>query len=1031
VVLRELVTRTEQIDDLRDLFGALGFKPACEPVPPGPWLGDARAAAAGVRRVALVARHEAYRVFGMEAEDPVRAARSAAQRLAEGAERGLACALGVGGSGLGVEARSRLLVCATWRHGGRAPFGVRTLAVPLDRVPASFLAALERCAPLPGETSLALALRVAEALASEGVTPRFFKAFRAVLERLTDRLAQPQSRAERHALALTALTRVLFLYFVQAKGWLDGDGRYLIHRFDEGAAGRGSFQRHVFDPLCFGALNRPPGERSRHARALGRLPFLNGGLFEPTALERRHGVASWTNADWRDAFDELFERFHFSVREADAGEAVAPDMLGRVFEGVMDPDERRTSGSFYTPAALVRELVRAGLEAVLVGRFGLARTTAERWIYHGEPPPFPRIPDLRGIKLVDPAVGSGAFLLGALEELVALRRAAGEGPALQVKRDVLARSLFGVDLKLTAVRLAELRLWLALVADDGETDLTRVAPLPNLDGHVRQGDALLDPLALAATLGGAWAAGATREHGTRLADARRALFDLTGPSKRRARAELERAVAALAGECYGRAVQRLDAAIAQLVAAGKDRDLFGRRRGLTTVERSRLRRLRASRRELRGAARRLAREGDAPFFSFESHFGDVVAEGAGGAAGAGGGFDLVVGNPPWVRGERLPARVRETLADRYASWHSTAAQGFGHLPDLAVAFVERALELAAPGGCAALLVPSKLASSGYAEPLRQRLSHGTRVERAAPIADAAGVFGAAAVYPMALVVARAEPCATDETATSLGPHSDAPRVPQRTLQAPGPWVLHVDATRVARRLRAMLPTLGERWTPQLGVKTGADDVFLLRERAPGTRPALRGRDLSPWRAEPGVFLLWTHGPDGRPLARLPPPLDHALAPHLERLRRRADYRGGAPWQLFRTALAMARYRVLWPDLARRLAAAVPDLEPVPLNTAYGIATRTADDACALAAWLNSRWLTGLARLRADPARGGFRRFNAGVVRELPVPPADSPAWSVLTALGRRRETDDRLVAELLQLDASDQRVLGRLAPDPL
>src|SRR5207245_2489137 len=97
-------------------------------------------------------------------------------------------------------------------------------------------------------------------------------------------------------------------------------------------------------------------------------------------------------------------------------------------------------------------------------------------------------------------------------------------------------------------------------------------------------------------------------------------------------------------------------------------------------------------RELRAAARRLAREGDAPFFAFESHFGDVVA---------GGGFDLVVGNPPWVRGERLPARVRETLAHRYASWRPSAGRGFSHLPDLAVAFVERGLVLGAPGGCGA------------------------------------------------------------------------------------------------------------------------------------------------------------------------------------------------------------------------------------------------------------------------------------------------------------------------------------------
>src|SRR5439155_599519 len=73
---------------------------------------------------------------------------------------------------------------------------------------------------------------------------------------------------------------------------------------------------------------------------------------------------------------------------------------------------------------------------------------------------------------------------------------------------------------------------------------------------------------------------------------------------------------------------------------------------------------------------------------------------------------------------------------------------------------------------------------------------------------------------------------------------------------------------------------------------------------------------------------------------------------------------------------------------------------VPLNTVYGIATRAADDAYALAALFNSRWLTALARLSADPARGGFRRFNARVVRELPLPPANAAAWRALAEQGR-------------------------------
>ena len=1008
-MLRELLARTEQIDDLRHLFGALGFQGAWEHVPPGPWLGPEQAAAAGVRRVALVARHEAFRVFGLDARDPERAASAAARRLAANAERGLACAIGTG---------PRRLVCASWRPATRGS-PVRATAIPLERPPGASLATLERLSPLPGETSLALSLRIGEALASEGVTPRFFRAFRATLERLTDRLPAPRSRVERHALALTALTRVLFLYFVQAKGWLGGDRRYLIHRFDASAASRHQFHRHVFDPLCFGALNRPTAERSSGARALGDVPFLNGGLFEPTALERSCGPARWSNLDWRDAFDDLFERFHFSAREEEGGDVIAPDMLGRVFEGVMDPAERRTSGSYYTPAALVREIVRAGLASVLEHRFGLAAGATERWIYGGSPPDSP--PDLRRLAVLDPAVGSGAFLLGALEELTRLRCTGGEGPAIAVRHDVIARSLFGVDLKVTAVRLAELRLWLALIADQDESDLARVAPLPNLDGHVRQGDALLDPLAVARSLAGSSipATAASGVEVDRLAAARRAVFSLTGPAKRRAMTELARAEGALAQRWLAASAAGLERRAAELVAAGKDQDLFGRRRGLTVEERALLRGVRASRRELRAAARRLTREGGAPFFAFESHFGDIVAR---------GGFDLVAGNPPWVRGERVPTQVREALATRYVTWRPDHTRGFAHLPDLAVAFVERALELTAPGGTTALLVPAKFTTSGYAARLRRRLAEGTRLQRVAPVPAADGAF-AAAVYPLALVAARMEPTGHERVASALGPRSTARAIPQRALTADGPWILAYDAMRVAHRLRSAYPTVGDRWSPQLGVKTGADDVYLVPQPSPATRPAVRGRDIEPWRATPVAHLLWTHAPDGRPLPRLSEELARAFGPHLERLRRRSDYRGGPAWQVFRTALADAPHRVIWPDLARRLAAVVPDGGVVPLNTVYGIATRSRDDAYALAALFNSRWLTALARLYADPARGGFRRFNARVVRGLPIPPADAAVWRHLADQGRRHTADDAGIAAFYELDAADRRALD--AADPL
>lgn len=1000
-MLRDILARTTQIESVRELFGALGYDATWEAVPAGPWLGERAIAAAGITRAALIARHGAFRVFALEAADPAAAARAAARRLMAGAERGLACALG---------GQPLRLVCAA------GPVGLRLSTIAVATPSGSALATLERLAPAKGESALALSLRIGEVLASEGVTPRFFRAFRSTLERLTERLSAPRQRVDRHALTLTALTRVLFLYFIQSKGWLDGDTRYVARLLDRALASRHHFHRSFLHALCFGALNRPAAGRSVAARALGRIPFLNGGLFEPTPLERRHGPATWSNADWRAAFDDLFERFHFSVREHDAGEFVAPDMLGRVFEGVMDSDERHASGSYYTPAALVRELVRAGLEAALTQRLGVPPVAAARWVHEGLPPR--PAPSLRGLTVLDPAAGSGAFLLGALDELVSLRCCAGDGPILAVRRDVLANSLFGVDLTPTAVRLTELRLWLALVAGEDNVDLESITPLPNLDGHVRQGDALLDPLMVAASLGGgAVRAGASEAR--RLEAARRDLFQLAGPEKRAAQSELSRAEAALARRLLNDGSAALEVAIRELLTLARSRDLFGRRQGLAAPQRLRLTRLRQGLRDLRAAQRKLRLEGAAPFFSFESHFADVMLR---------GGFDVVVGNPPWVRAERLPLRVRETLSSRYSCWRPAAARGFAHLPDLAVAFTQRAFELVSPGGVVSLLVPSKIATSGYAETLRQHLSHAARIERAAPLAEAlAHTFGAA-VYPMALVAARADPDGRGAVGTTLGPKPAAATVPQRQLQSTGPWILIAGAERIMRRLRARFPTVRDRWTPQLGVKTGADDLFLLDEPWPGTRPAVRGRDISAWHCQPRRHVLWTHGADGMPLARLSREFSERLSTHEERLRLRADYRGGPPWQLFRTALGLAPHRVVWPDLGRRLAAVVPPRDVVPLNTVYGIATRESSDAAALAALFNTCWLTTLARLVADPARGGFRRFNARVVGGLPVPPRESPVWTELARRGARCEPADELLADVFELDGTDRRAL---APDSL
>jgi hypothetical protein len=135
--------------------------------------------------------------------------------------------------------------------------------------------------------------------------------------------------------------------------------------------------------------------------------------------------------------------------------------------------------------------------------------------------------------------------------------------------------------------------------------------------------------------------------------------------------------------------------------------------------------------------------------------------------------------------------------------------------------------------------------------------------------------------------------------------------------------------------------------------------------------------------------------------------------------------------LFRTRPAVARYRVVWSDLARRLTAAAltssHDISSIPLNTCYVAPLPTSTQAQALAAWLNSTWISTVARLSAVPASGGFARFNARVVAELPPPPSAlvDPALAQLARRGRAGESVqadlDRLVAQHLELSTSAQR----------
>lgn len=890
------------------------------------------------------------------------------------------------------------------------------VVVALDDPDPAALAALARLGELQGRHGLDHALTASRLLDTQVVGRRFFATFRTVLWSLRDALPARVPAADRHTLALLTLTRVLFLYFVQAKGWLDGRDRFLGEQVDATLARRGSLQDDLLQPLFFGTLNQPLVRRGRVARHFGAIPFLNGGLFEPHPLERRWRPRFPTTL-LRAAFDDLFERFHFSLEGAAAGR-IAPDMLGRVFEGVMDPADRAGSGAYYTPAALVQDVVRAGLEALLERRLGLPAAEAARRLDEPDPPTGAV---LAGLRILDPAVGSGAFLLGALQFLQSRRAAKGHAAG----REILARNLFGVDINAGAVRLAELRLWLALISTDTAEDPGEVVPLPNLDAMVRVGDSLQD--APWHVSGGASTSGAAA-----LAAARGAFLVEVGAAKRAAARRLEEAERAVALEAISHRMAIVRDQLRDLTAARRSPTFFEPMRPLDRAGRERLASLREERRQLHRLERALGLERQLPWFDYRTHFADVFRQD--------GGFDLVVGNPPWVRAEDVPPSRRRVLAARYGWWTGGGGRGYRHQPDLSVAFLERGFELAAPDGGVAMLLPAKVATAGYGSTARQAMVREHTLHRLADLQQDSRATFDATVYPMAVVATRG--CAPSGHQVRHGLRgTDEAATPQSTL-ASGPWILQAAApAEVLRQLRELHPALGDLFQPALGVKTGCNAAFL-DPKAPVEpsllRWALRGRDLSAFRARPRQHILWTHDEAGRPLPALPPLASSWLASHRAALRARRDWQGGPEWQLFRVGPARSAFRVAWADIATRLEAVALASDDtrgwIPLNTCYLIPTRTANEAACLAAWLNSSVIRALAALAADPAAGGCRRFGARPVSGVPLPrgvleDADLVHLAHLGSAGRLDQAElDTACARHLDLPQPTLDALARLVP---
>lgn len=298
--------------------------------------------------------------------------------------------------------------------------------------------------------------------------------------------------------------RITFLHFLQRKGWMCGDLNYMQNMF-ENSLYKNDYLDSVLEPLFFGILNTKPAEREAlfadydwDKSLLNEwkdIPYLNGGLFE---RDKEDEPESRFPADYFKRLFQFFSEYNFTIDENDPNDAevgVDPEMLGKIFENLLE--DNKDKGAFYTPKEIVRYMCQESLIAYLETNTSIAKDKIRQFVLSPEEG-VKDIPEnkkpkllsaLENVKICDPAIGSGAFPMGLLNELLHCREvlSGDHYDRAEIKKSIIQNNIYGVDIEKGAVDIARLRFWLSIVVDE-ETP----SPLPNLDYKIMQGNSLIE-----------------------------------------------------------------------------------------------------------------------------------------------------------------------------------------------------------------------------------------------------------------------------------------------------------------------------------------------------------------------------------------------------------------------------------------------------------------------------------------------------------------------------------------------------------
>lgn len=500
------------------------------------------------------------------------------------------------------------------------------------------------------------------------------------------------------------LGRIVFLHFLQKKGWLgvpagkewgEGDHDFMLNLFKNATERqKKNFLDDILEDLFAEGLDRNRSDKGdlydTEVNGIGkcRIPYLNGGLFERDELDKK---SSHFPAAYFDSLLTMLSQYNFTIDENDPNDAevgVDPEMLGRIFENLLE--DNKDKGAFYTPKEIVQYMCRESLIAYL--QTDQRDEDKERIRQFVTTHDAELLGDLKekidqkliDVKICDPAIGSGAFPMGLLRELFFCRSAIEPNiveNAANIKRHIIQNNIYGVDIERGAVDIARLRFWLSLIVDEKSPEA-----LPNLDFKIMQGNSLLEQYK-GADLSTMTENNPESGHGITLFDS---MLDVYR--------------------------KNLRDKLAEYYACPEHDKKVQLRKDISDIVKQEL-----SEQGIHIDFEDMDLSANSQFFLWHTWFHDVFSR-----PSNGGGFDITIGNPPYIS---APTQIAspELNEQRQRIVASKKYKSLNEKWDLYVPFMELGLQLLCPNGVFSMIVPYPLTNQKYGKKLRKMIAEEFRL----------------------------------------------------------------------------------------------------------------------------------------------------------------------------------------------------------------------------------------------------------------------------------------------------------------